>query len=281
MAIALLAWSGVQETARYGLGDESNPITIARVIGLGATLLLLLAFLQPAIGLARFLLCALTGIFMLFVLSLTGSRGPLVAAVLATLIAFLLLGAGTGKRLRTVLALGVLAVLILSIVTLLPIEILGFPGIERIIDRFDTFGQNASDRARLSFFQTAWDGFLASSGLGVGTGDYATLRGVEGAAYPHNLLLEVAAGQGVVGLVILLALLLVTGMQILQLSRNHELGISSKILIALWFYSLFNALVSMDIAGNYWLWVTGGMLWFFEREAEVPQSRPSASESSI
>ena len=278
MAVALLAWSGVQQTERFGLGDDSNPITIARVIGLGATLLLLLAFLKPGIKLAEFSLYSLTGLFMLFALGLTGSRGPLVAAVLSVLTGFLLMGAGFGKRLRTILILALAAVLLIAIVALLPVNIPSFPGIERIIDRFDTIGQNPSDRTRLEFFRTAWDGFVTSSGLGLGTGDYATLRGIEGAAYPHNVVLEVAVGQGIVGLVILFAVLLVAGKQILRLSRNPELDVSGKILIALWVYSLFNALVSMDIAGNYSLWVTGGMLWFFERRAGVPKSQMSVSE---
>gem|GEM_PF-6213244 len=281
MALALLSWSGGQETERFGLGNDDSPITIARVIGQGATLLLLLAFLKPGIKLVRFSLFALVATFLLFALSLTGSRGPLVAALLAVLIGFLLLGSGFGKRLRTILAIGMVAILILAIVALLPIEILGFPGIERIVDRFDTFGQNASDRARLSFFQTAWDGFVASSGLGVGTGGYATLRGIEGRAYPHNIVLEVAVGQGIVGLVVLFAVLLVTGRQILRLSRNPELDVFSKALVVLWFYALFNAFVSMDIAGNYFLWVTGGMIWFFERGTEMLQSPVTVPRTAI
>jgi O-antigen ligase len=279
MAFALLAWSGVQETERFGLGDDSNPITIARVIGLGATQLLLLAFLKPGIKPTEFSLFSLTGLFMLFALGLTGSRGPLVAALLSVLIGFLLLGAGLGKRLKTLLILGLAVVLLIAIVTLLPAEIPSYPGIERIIDRFNTFGQNPSDRTRLEFFQTAWDGFVTSSGLGVGTGDYATLQGIEGAAYPHNIVLEIAVGQGIVGLVTLFAVLLVTGKQILRLARNPKLDVSGKILIALWIYALFNALVSMDIAGNYFLWVTGGMFWFFERWTGVSQSQLRVAET--
>jgi O-antigen ligase len=178
--------------------------------------------------------------------------------------------------------LGVVAILILAVLAILPIEILGFPGIERIVDRFDTFGQNASDRARLNFFQTAWDGFVASSGLGLGTGSYATLRGVEGAAYPHNLVLEVAVGQGIVGLVILFALLLVTGKQIWRLSKEPELDVWGKTLVALWLFSLFNSFVSMDIAGNYALWVTGGMLWYLESEkVDTSQQTARLSEAAV
>ncbi len=279
MALAVLAWSGVQQTERFGLGNDDSPISIARVIGQGATLLLLLAFLKPGIKLVEFTLYAMTAVFLLFILGLTGSRGPLVAALFAVLIGFLLLGSGLGRRLKTILAIAVVAMLILAIVALLPIEILGFPGIERIVDRFDTLGQNASDRARLSFFQTAWDGFVASSGLGVGTGGYATLRGIEGVAYPHNIVLEVAAGQGIVGLVVLFAILWVTGKQILRLSRSPSLGVFGKILVALWFYALFNAFVSMDIAGNYFLWVTGGMIWYFERDTEKLQSQLRVPEA--
>jgi O-antigen ligase len=281
MALSLLSWSGAQQTERFGLGDDSSPISIARVIGQGATLLLLLAFLKPGISLVMFSLYALVGVFLLFTLSLTGSRGPLVAALLATLAGFLLLGRGLGTRLKTILALGVVAILVLAIVALLRIEFLDYPGIERILDRFDTFGQNASDRARLHFSQIAWDGFLASSGLGVGTGGYATLRGIEGRAYPHNIILEVAVGQGVVGLVVLFAVLLVTGRQILRLSRNPGLDVYSKALMGLWLYALFNAFVSMDIAGNYFLWVTAGMVWLFERRAKVPQSQVTLQEAAI
>ncbi len=279
MTLALLSQSGVQQTERFGLSNDDSPITIARLIGLGATLLLLIAFFKPRIRLVSFALYTLAAVFLLFALGLTGSRGPLVAALLAVLVGFLLLGSGLGKRLRILLGIGIVAALILVVIALFPIEILGFPGIERIIDRFDTLGQNASDRARLSFFQTAWDGFVTSSGLGVGTGGYATLLGVQGRAYPHNIVLEVAVGQGVVGLIILFAMLLVTGRQILRLSRTPELDVYSKALVALWFYALFNAFVSMDIAGNYFLWVTGGMLWFFKRGTEIPKTQVFAPEA--
>jgi O-antigen ligase len=281
MALNLLSWSGVQQTERFGLGGDASPITIARVIGQGATLLLLLAFLKRDISLVMFSLYALVGVFLLFTLSLTGSRGPLVAALIATLAGFLLLGRGLGTRLKTILALGVVAILILAIVALLRIDFLDYPGIERILDRFDTFGKNASDRARLQFFRTAWDGFVASSGVGVGTGGYATLRGIEGRAYPHNIVLEVAVGQGAVGLVVLFAVLLVTGRQILRVSRHPGLDVYSRVLMGLWLYALFNAFVSMDIAGNYFLWVTGGMVWLFGRRAEVAQSQVTLQEAAI
>ena len=107
----------------------------------------------------------------------------------------------------------------------------------------------------------AWEGFVASDGLGVGTGGFAGLYGTRAREYPHNLILEVAVEQGILGLAVLMVILSMTLLRLIRVSRKPGVDLYGKALLSLWFYGLFNALVSGDIATNQILWVTAGMVW--------------------
>jgi O-antigen ligase len=261
MALAGASWATSHEIWRLSYDDESSPITVARVIGLGATLLMLHTLLRPRLGPLKIITRLLVASVLLYIIALTGSRGPLVASILSVLVASLFLGLRTTTRSRLLLTLILALIVLTGSVFLLPARALEQSGIERIIDRFQTFGSNASDRTRLEMIDTAWEGFLSSSGLGVGTGGFATLYGVEGRAYPHNIVLEVAAGQGIVGLVVLVIILTLIVWRMVRLPPDHTLDANGKALLGLWFFALFNAFVSMDIVGNYFLWMSGGLVW--------------------
>ena len=154
---------------------RDSPITVARVIGLGAALLIALLLLgrerNPVKTAARLALAGL----LFSGIAATGSRGPLFAAILVVFATFVFLGHGPGMRRRIGLSLALALVLLTAMALLLPSNVWEYGGIQRIFDRLLTFGSNASDRARLALFETAWSGFLASSGIGVGTGGFEAL----------------------------------------------------------------------------------------------------------
>jgi O-antigen ligase len=272
--LSLFSWEGTQPVDRFSLGEDASPISVGRTIGLGAMLLLLYALLSTRIRLAEFLPRVLLAGILLFAVSLTGSRGPLVSAIFATLAGLLLVVEnGIAKRLQVIFILGIVVSLAVAVL-ILPQATLDYPGITRIVDRFTTFGSNLSDRTRLQMFELAWQGFVASDGLGVGTGGYASMRGIEGRDYPHNVILEVAVGQGIVGLVVLIPLFVMTLIRLVRTSRSQDLSIHGKALLGLWFYGLFNSMVSMDLAGNYALWIAGGLVWMLGcRDGKPPLVR--------
>ncbi len=256
-----------EELARVTLGIDASPINVARIIGLGASLLIVWLLLTRKENAVRTIaLVALVG-FLSYAVAVTGSRGPLVTAVLIVPATFVFLGHGSGTRRGIVVALLLGLVLVAGIVLFLPAAVLEHAGIQRVLVYLETIGTNTNDIVRLDLLAAAWDGFLASSGIGVGTGGFEALYGVPGYRYPHNLVLEVAASYGVIGLVVLLLLLFATVRQIVKVSCRREQDINIRPLLALWFYALFNAMVSMDIAGNYALWVLGGLVWLLSPRA--------------
>lgn len=263
MALSLLSWGSTLDS-RLIIGDDSSPITVGRVIGAGATLMLILAFVGPRHRPVSLALWVPLSLALLYISSLTGSRGPLVAAVFAILISILTLDSDLKKRGRALVTFALFTSVFVVIVLALPDSIWQQPGLQRIVDRFDTFGLNLSDRTRLQFFETAWTGFLSSSGVGLGTGAFASLYGVSGRFYPHNLVLELAVNQGIPGLLIFFLSLLLTFARARRCLRLNSTDTYSKALIGFWFYSLANAMVSMDIAGNYSVWISGGLIWLFD-----------------
>ena len=79
-------------------------------------------------------------------------------------------------------------------------------------------------------------------------------------SYPHNLFFEVAAEQGIVGILILFFVFCVIIYRLRSILRFRSKYVIS--LFALWIFALLNALVSMDLSGNYYFWIFGGLFWF-------------------
>ena len=93
-----------------------------------------------------------------------------------------------------------------------------FASVERIMRNFTTLGQNRSDQGRINLYIEAVDNFIDTEGSGVGTGGFSYYFGVTKYTYPHNLFLEVASEQGIIGLLILLILL---GTVVIPVSYTH------------------------------------------------------------
>jgi O-antigen ligase len=91
-------------------------------------------------------------------------------------------------------------------------------------------------------------------GLGVGGFDAVT----QGLQYPHNLLLELADEQGLVGVVLFLALLVCAWRARYRgsLGRSaHELGLTGALIV----FALTESMVSFDLNGNRLLWFAFGL----------------------
>jgi O-antigen ligase len=95
---------------------------------------------------------------------------------------------------------------------------------------------------RISMWQQAFRDFESSPIFGVGMGN-----SVEGGGSPHNILLEVSAELGVLGLLVLLAICALTvkkAKSLLQTCEDYNLVVLMKISLLFFVYSLIEAMFS-------------------------------------
>lgn len=261
MALSIFTFGDIQ-TVRVISHAGGDPINSSRVVGLGTTLALVSFLVYPNFMNCKIFLYISLAALLSFALFLTATRGALFGTAFAIMSVLLFVEHRAIFRIRLITRLLVGVCVVVIIVTILPFGIVGrYASIQRLLRYMRSFGDNTSDRARLSRYSVAWESFRNSQGVGVGTGGFAALYGKTGRDYPHNLILEVAAEQGVLGLLILIMILAITFFRIISVTKNYCLDTYERALISLWFFALFNAFVSSDIVGNYFLWVTGGMAW--------------------
>ncbi|MEZ4698176.1 MAG: O-antigen ligase family protein [Rhodothermales bacterium] len=182
------------------------------------------------------------------------------AALGATVISLFTINSSLSNSLRTFSKLAILGVIVAAFSMLDVQEKLeNMGGYRRISLYLSETGTNTSDLERIRRFDTAWTNIVKSGGLGIGTGGFASLYGYEFREYPHNVFLEVVLELGVLGFAVLMGLVAVV---LLMMYRRRKMARTSfyiQGLFGLWLYSMFNAMVSGDIASNEALWVFGGL----------------------
>jgi O-antigen ligase len=110
--------------------------------------------------------------------------------------------------------------------------------------------------------------------LGIGTGGFAAVSPLE--VYPHNLVLEVAAEFGLLGLVPLV-LALIAGVVAIARSVRAPLATDrglSVLVAALFTAALVNAMFSTDITANSDVWLLLGL--GVGLASRVPAGRPAS-----
>jgi len=130
----------------------------------------------------------------LWLLLLTGSRGPILFYILFT--ALYILIAFKQKRIVAILSVLVIIIITQLLVSFLP---------EKIGSRFflTELSSDFSYYGRLAWWQEAIENFKSQPILGVGTGGYKYSNFMiagEARQYPHNIVLEIAAETGIIGL---------------------------------------------------------------------------------
>lgn len=264
--INLFAFSDINLNRAVIIGTSS--LVTARTISLG-TILLLVFLLTGArkIPAMNILICLIAIFIGIYSILLTGSRGSILA-LLFTLISIIILQKNIILRIKGLTTFFFIAIASITILLVVPADMISYGGIDRIINFTET--SDASDIKRFEKFKLAWDGIRKSKGLGIGTGGFDSLSTTLW-DYPHNIFLEVALEQGILGLVLLLSILITSlrrTMKVLKLFHSNYYVCS---LASLWLLGLANALVSGDIGKNI-LWITLGILWALPNKVEKPQS---------
>jgi O-antigen ligase len=180
---------------RYGL---LGPIPFGWVCGMGA----LAGFIRSHRGLLSIVLS------MAFVLAVlwSGSKGPAFALVIIAVLKFRSLVGSTMKERLIVAAMVIVGVMVVKGSS---DSLRAGTALQAMLTNSDEYveGEGAgSVGARLEFYSLSKDMFVDNSFFGVGFGAW-TLYAKGLHRYPHNLFLEIGSETGLIGLVLLLALL--------------------------------------------------------------------------
>ncbi|AQQ71505.1 putative O-glycosylation ligase, exosortase A-associated [Limihaloglobus sulfuriphilus] len=183
----------------------------------------------------------------------TGSRGPFLGLVIGATLSLM-----TRKSIKPVLILCLVATILAgSLYTLTPETTR-----ERILTLFEKGALEESGRSNLYIAGTKQ--FLDSPMLGGGVGSFSMYKGGEDErAYPHNIILEFAGENGIIGLALICTILILSICQILKLrkiSPHSPLYWESKIIQWIFYIGIINAMLSFDMTDQRTLFFAIGML---------------------
>jgi O-antigen ligase len=240
--------------------DAENDITR---IGAGwlMGMAILLVIFYPLSRNRRWQRALLIFLLPLFLVGLMASaaRGPMVALSVAVLIGVAtLLKEG---KLRVATALFLLLILVIGIggafLVLRQFDLGKYTAKAGELEALFTQGSSSGSAGKRVNFYVATLAALPNQPLiGTGIGSWSTFYfGNDQRNYPHNLLLEIAFEEGLIGLIAFLALLALVGVAILRMlkaSRSHFLVLGLLVL-----YCVIISLFSGDLDDNrlLWLWI--------------------------
>lgn len=257
---ALLGYPGGAQF-RFITAFGSNYIALARTGGIG--LLTSVIFLLPAEQrrLMRLSLWVIAALQLWATLS-AGAKGPVLAFILSLLF-FFVMSVRVFPRFkvdRFALRLGVV-----TLITTVLIGLVGHKLFYTLEFRTKLLATELGDSAlmRISLYRSAVNLWASSPILGGGTGQLSVAAaGEDIRLYPHNIILELGAETGFIGVlifVILIGLALRKGLILLR-SKERIVRIIGRYLFVAFCFVLLNAMVSGDINDNRLLFTFTGLL---------------------
>jgi hypothetical protein len=212
--------------------ENANPIWLSRSFAIAAICVVFLPIKSRLAKLAGF------GVFVLFMVP-TGSRAPLISLLFVSIAYLVVLYKDRPQFALRVFAGGMVAIVGALIVG---------PKIYDLLVDFLSRGTSESvfrESGRLMLFRLAFEEFLSFPVFGVGLGQFGRagtvmLYQASVGAYPHNIILEVLSGTGLVGLG-LFCLVFRPGPWLLQITTPYS--------ILFWLCVLFS-MASGDLTGN-------------------------------
>lgn len=250
--------------------EGTNTITTSRMILTGAIIILLAAILKKMSKPRRLALIVLAALMILTALN-TGSRGPILAAAVAVVLALLFAPVFARRRGRTIFAFALVAGGALFVATQL-----GSDGLERIA-AFLGGVEDTSSGARSDFWELAWY-YTLETPTGLGWGAFANIPGETGAfsstaRYPHNMMIEIALEAGLFAAVVILVFLIVTLFRMRSLATTP----ATVACFALLIFTIANAMLSGDINDNRLMWAMIVAAWAITRQ-KTPEPETDSAE---
>ncbi|MCH8559405.1 O-antigen ligase family protein [Nesterenkonia sp. DZ6] len=231
--------------------DGADTIGTGRIAMTGALVCLILALRGKVLFPSRVALFLLA-VSIAFLAVASGSRGPLVAALLAVIV---MVCVSPGFKSRRAFSVSLAIVAVGCLVWFASSE--SNRGGARAFSVFAGESDSSTD-ARIELWSAAWQQF-STSPLGSGWGGYdSPLSTIH---YPHNVLLEIFVEAGIlVGSVVFL-FTFITVLSSLRIAIEWE----EVTMLGLIVFGLFNALVSSDINGSRLLIVAIFSVWSLKR----------------
>jgi len=195
---------------------QANPIPVSVLLMVGLVIFLI-GMTQNIFNEGKYgkLFCAIAIIPLLYGVLLVGSRGPLISAIVGLIFAVLILLKTKIKGRNTTII--VMFSLILILVGISCFDIINsslfsnkitpetnqiITEVKKTIPNIERFSlnnaKNVSVNNRLKLYSDAWQLFKNKPLFGIGTGGFQTGE----YNYPHNIFLEIAAENGLLGLII-------------------------------------------------------------------------------
>lgn len=227
----------------YTMGAKSrgNPLALGE---LGGLMILFAALVEP--HRAKLLLNLLRTASVLLGVSiafLVGSRGQLIFAIFFVVMLYPL-----AHRVRNIrqffLRAGSLGGFALVMVVVAKVFLAG----SKSVDRYSAQDIAMGFQGRVYFAKTLLAEYASSpssylQGLGTGSFNAVVKFDADGYLYPHNLIVEVLAHHGIIGLSILLGIFIVTGVHMLKVFKLARQGLidrsAAAIILALVSYTTF------------------------------------------
>jgi O-antigen ligase len=193
--------------------------------------------------------CVILILLSMFLLNITGSRGPLVSFVFS----LLLIGFFT-KRYN--LKIKLIAILVLSVIGF---QVLSY-FFANIVTRFSALSADYSSIIRIYSIYNGIMFFLQKPIWGWGTGSFSSLVS-DYIKYPHNIFIELAMEIGIVGVSIFIIFLCIVIFNFFYL-RNKVNNSTQSILLQvsyfIFLFGFFNSQFSGDISHNPIMWFSAG-----------------------
>jgi O-antigen ligase len=187
----------------------------------------------------------------------SGARGPAIALLGTVILTVGVHITRPGNRLRALMIIGIIGIVGMGII---------FSGLvpEAALGRFDILVNEAqadtSAQARRTVMEVAWRLFTDRPVIGWGTGSVSAFGAGRDQIYPHNVLLELAAETGLLGLGLFLGVVSMVMWRLLsKLSEGSTQEPLWLTLLATVLFMLLNAMVSGDLDDNRDLWLFAGI----------------------
>jgi len=233
-------------------GGKDNPILFGITFAIMLTILFVWVLEQKKFKFKYFILMILS----MFLLLRSGSRGAVISFLSAIL--FYIFITKRVKLQTKVYTIIFATLLFLSCYKLLPDSVKEF--YQYTFTPEARSDEISSVYQRLTMWKMAINDFKENPVFGVGTGN-----SVEGIGFPHNILLEVAAELGIIGLFIFILLCYLTIWKAITFIKRNEkhsldLNILMKLSLILFIYSLTEAMFSGLITNQTWLFMSIGLI---------------------
>ena len=192
---------------------KANPIPVSVLLMVGLVIFLI-GITQNIFNEGKYgkWFCAIAIIPLLYSIFLVGSRGPLISIIVGLIFGILILFKTKIKGRNTTIILIISLILVLVGISCydiiysslfssknIPEVSKTIPEVKKVIPNIERFSlknaKNITVNIRLESYSTAWQLFKNKPLFGIGTGGFP-------GGYPHNIFLEIAAENGLLGLII-------------------------------------------------------------------------------